>query len=290
MRNKITVLLIFFSIIPNAFGWCQPANKSSYMLPSLYQDNGDNFVVIAHRGASAYYPENTMPAFRGAVEMKAEMIELDVMMSRDGIPVVFHDAGLDDHTDGEGRLKDFTLRELKKLDAGSWFDAEFAGVKIPTLDEVLSYAKGKIAVNIEIKTEAVGDSIRGGVEEACLELVRKHGMEDHVIFSSFDYRAVSHLKTLAPEIPAALLFNKKQSEGVLPSELVAKYGADAFNCSFKELNKKRLGDLRQHAIPVFVYTVDNPKRMRKLIDKKVTGIFTNKPDLLWDVVREVEQE
>lgn len=262
----------------------QMTNQNSFRLPQLYQDNGDGFVVIAHRGASAYYPENTMAAFKGAVEMGAEMIELDIMLSSDGIPVAFHDAHLNDHTNGNGELRNLTLKELRQLDAGAWFDPRFAGEQIPTLEEVLDFAAGKIALNIEIKTEAVTDSLRGGVEEKSLELVKKYGMQEHVLFSSFDYRAIAHLKELAPEMPAAILYEKEQSGSKKPSELIEQFGADAFNCSYRELNRKRLRDIRQNNIPVFIYTVDEPRRMRRLIKKGVTGIFTNKPDLLWEIL------
>lgn len=260
------------------------APDTKFNLPILFNDNEDEFIVIAHRGASAYYPENTMAAFRGAVEMNAEMIELDVMLSKDGVPVAFHDAKLNAHTDGRGKLDDYTLEELKKLDAGSWFDAKYSEEKIPTLEEVLAFAAGKVALNIEIKTEAVTNNLRGGVEEKSIELVKQYDMEDHIMFSSFDYRAVSHLKELAPEMSTALLYEKRQSATKLPSDLIKQYKADAFNCSYRQLSKKRMGNLSANNIPVFVYTVDQEVRMRKLLDLGVSGIFTNKPDVLWGVL------
>lgn len=277
--------LLFFSFISLSLvlNTNMPDN-SKYKLPELYQDNGDGFVVIAHRGASAYYPENTMAAFKGAVEMKAEMIELDVMLTKDGVPVAFHDAMLEDHTNGDGQLASYTLKELQELDAGSWFDPKFADQKIPTLEEVIAFASGKISLNIEIKTEAVTDEIHGGVEEKSLELVKKYGMENHVLFSSFDYRAIAHIKELNPDMPAAILYEKKQSEKKLPSELLAEYNADAFNCSYRQLNTRRFKDIRKNNIPVFIYTIDRPSRMRKLLKMNVTGIFTNKPDVLWKVL------
>ena len=280
--------LLFFSFISLALALnIDMPENSTYRLPELYQDNGDGFVVIAHRGASAYYPENTMAAFKGALEMNAEMIELDVMLTKDGVPVAFHDASLDDHTDGSGELRSYTLEELQNLDAGSWFDPKFSDQKIPTLEEVLAFASGKISLNIEIKTEAVSDELRGGVEEKSLELVKKYGMEEHVLFSSFDYRAIAHLKELDPDMPAAILYEKSQSDKKLPSELLSKYSADAFNCSYRELNTRRFKDIREHDIPVFVYTVDRPSRMRKLLKMNVTGIFTNKPDVLWEVLEKL---
>ncbi len=266
----------------------QQSNSTEFMLPTLINDDGDDFVVIAHRGASAYYPENTMAAFTGAVDMGAEMIELDLMLSNDGVPVVFHDTQLDEHTNGNGSINEYTLRELKQLDAGSWFSDEYAGQEIPTLEEVLKFAEGEIALNIEIKTEAVTDQAKGGIEQKALELVKKYGMEQHVLFSSFDYRTITHLKKLDPTIPAALLYESRQSNRQLPSQLLSSYHADAFNCHYSELNRKRLRDIRLHDIPVFIYTVNQKRRMEKLIKLGVKGIFSDKPDLLKKVAAKVK--
>src|SRR5699024_7647498 len=107
----------------------------------------------------------------------------------------FHDVMLDDHTDGQGPLSYYTFDELKELDAGSWKGREFGGTKIPSLEKVLACASGKIALNIEIKTEAVAKGHAGGVEQKCLELVKKHDMEKYVLFSSFD-RSEEHTSEL----------------------------------------------------------------------------------------------
>lgn len=254
-------------------------------LPKLYNRTSENVVVIAHRGASAYYPENTIPAFKGALAMNADIIELDVMMSKDGVPVVFHDVTLYSHTDGRGLVKDYTLAELKELDAGSWFREEFAGEQIPTLEETLDFAAGEVALNIEIKTEAVTDKIEGGVVQKCLQLVQKYGMEDHVMFSSFDYLALEQLRRLDNNVYVALLYDQRQLGRKLPSELINSFSANAFNCYFRELSERWLDDIKTHNIPLFVYTVDDSKKMRSLIKSGVTGIFTNKPDLLAEVGR-----
>lgn len=285
MRVRIFCLILAFISVLTANCFAQ-SSMSKYQLPSLIHHNDDGFVVIAHRGASAYYPENTMAAFKGAIEMNAEMIELDVMMTKDGVPVVFHDAELDDHSNGSGLISNHTLVEIKKLDAGSWFGSEFSGERIPTLAEVLEYTSGKIALNIEVKTEAVSDEIEDGVEQKALELVKEHDMEDHVLFSSFDYRAITHLKKLDPDMPAALLYNRSLSKRKLPHELINEYQADAFNCSYRQLSGKWMADLREHEIPSFIYTVDQKRKMRKLLNAGVTGIFTNKPDVLNSVVKD----
>lgn len=285
MRIKLLCLIFAIGSFAPVNCLAQSSMMQKHNLPELYNDDGDDFIIIAHRGASAYYPENTMIAFEKAVEMGAEMIELDVMLSKDGIPIVFHDAKLNQHTNGNSYVKYYTLKELKELDAGSWFNPKFSNQKIPTLEEVLHFASGKIALNIEIKTEAVSDQIKNGVEENALQLVKEHGMQKHVLFSSFDYRAVRHFKRLDANIPVALLYKKNQSSRLLPHQLVEKYKVDAFNCSYRQLKKKWIADINRYNIPAFIYTVDSKRRMQKLIAGGVTGIFTNKPDLLKSVVQ-----
>lgn len=251
---------------------------------SLYSDNKDNVVVIGHRGASAYYPENTMSAFRAAYEMGAEMIELDILLSKDDVPVVIHDETLERTTDGTGKVMEYTYEELNKLDAGSWFGEEHTGERIPTLEEVLQFAKGKIAVNIEIKTEAVSDERERGIEEKAYELVKKYDMQDYVLFSSFDYRAIAHLKELDVNIAVALLYDKQQSYDKDPKELVESYNADAFNCSYRQFSKKWAEVTSEAGIPVFVYTVNSRRKMKKMIKRGVNGIFSDKPDVLKSLV------
>ena len=289
MRVKLNCLILVavFGLTANVLA--QSSMSNSYQLPSLYNDDGDGFIIIAHRGASHYYPENTMSAFKGAVAMNAEMIELDVLMSEDGVPVVFHDEQLDAHTDGRGLVSDYTVEELKALDAGSWFHEDFSDQRIPTLEEVLDFAAGKIALNIEIKTEAVTDQRENGIEQKSIELVREHNMQNHVLFSSFNYRAVQRVKEIAPDMSVALLYNRSSSRLRLPHELLQKYSADAFNCSYRQLTRKRLKDLRKHQIPSFIYTVNRETQMRKLITAGVTGIFTDRPDLLARVVKDYHQ-
>lgn len=260
------------------------SSMSTPLPVKLFQDDGDDFIVIAHRGASAYHPENTMSAFKAAVEMGAEMIELDILLSKDGIPVVIHDETLDRTTNATANVVDYTLQELKEFDAGSWFSEKHKGEPIPTLEEVLAFAKGKIALNIEIKTEAVTDSLTGGIEEKVLELVKKYDMEKHVLFSSFDYRAITHLRKLDVDISTALLYEQRQSADLTPAELTDAYKADAFNCSVRQYSKKWADETKEHDIPVFVYTINNEHVMRKTIKRGASGIFSDKPDVLKRIV------
>ncbi|MGB5219252.1 MAG: glycerophosphodiester phosphodiesterase family protein [Smithella sp.] len=260
-----------------------------YRLFSCHVREDDEFTIIAHRGASAYYPENTLPSFEGAIALGADMVELDVQLTSDKEVVVFHDEKLSRCTNGRGRITDYTLASLKKLDAGSWFARKFKNARIPTLAEVLDICKNRMAVNVEIKTEAVGRIISGGIEEKCLKIVEQKGMKKHVVFSSFDPRAVIHLKQIDKTATVAVLFEKRIYGSKLPSDIIHSLGADAFNCSKSEWNKKWLVDVQLHGIPVNIYTVNDVRNMKKFIGMGVSGIFTNNPDVLRKVLADVER-
>ena len=180
----------------------------------------DDFTVIAHRGASAYYPENTLPSFEGAIAMGADMVELDVQLTSDKEVVVFHDEKISRCTNSRGRIADYSLAALKKLDAVGWFGKKFKNTRIPTLAEVLDICKNKIAVNIEIKKEAVSKMFFGGIEEKCLKIVEQSGMKKHIVFSSFDPRAVMHIKQIDKTAAVAVLFEKKHYGARLPADVV----------------------------------------------------------------------
>lgn len=251
----------------------------------LYTQARPGFVNIAHRGFKALYPENTMVAFRAAQKSGADMLEVDITLSQDGIPVVIHDTRLNRTTNGKGRVSAFTLSELKKLDAGSWFSEKFKGEHIPTLEEVLAFAKDTIALNIEIKPEAVGDTCKGGIEEKTLNMVKAFGMENYVLLSSFNYSAIRHIKQLDGNIATALLYEKAYAEGKPPSEQVRAYKANAFNCDYRELTKKWMSDLKSNQIPVFIYTVNDEVKLKKYVEWGVDGVFTDNPALVLDYIR-----
>ena len=244
----------------------------------FYQNTGQPFIVIAHRGSSSEFPENTLSAFEGAVAMKADMIELDIQLSKDGIPMVFHDDSIERCTNGSGRLQEYTAAELKNLDAGRWKSNAFSGEEIPTLDEVLAFANGRISVNIEIKSHQ--DVSQTGIEQQALELVKKHNMEKYVLFSCFNPDILVKLRKLSGSIPLALLYERNNHPNRLPIDLITKYDINAFNCSQWHVRKRWIKELGRHDIPVLVYTVNSKWLMKKFIKNGVKGIFTNKPDEL----------
>lgn len=162
-----------------------------------------NVKVYAHRGASAYAPENTLPAFRLAEEQGADGIELDVHLTKDGELVVIHDEKLDRTTNGTGLVKDYTLAELKTFCADNGMPG-FADARIPTLREVLEQVKpGRMLVNIELKT---GILWYEGIEKKTLDLVAELGMQDRIIYSSFNHYSIAEVRRLAPDAQTAYLF------------------------------------------------------------------------------------
>jgi glycerophosphoryl diester phosphodiesterase len=240
--------------------------------------------VIAHRGFSGSAPENTLSAFRKAIEIGADMFELDVLLSRDGKVVVIHDETLDRTTSGTGKVADYSLAELAELDAGTWFSSDFRGESIPTLAEVLELAKEKILVNVEIKTEAVTNKARGGIVEKVLNLVRGSGMEDQVVISSFDPRALAQSRELDPSFHTASLFNRQLQKGMSPREVMDEVGSRGFSLSHEIINASIVEECHRLGRPVAVYTVNEVEKMKELIELGVDALFTDHPDRLLQLV------
>lgn len=245
------------------------------------------FLVIAHRGSSSLAPENTLPAFQRAIDGGADMIELDVQLTSDGVPVVFHDAVLNKHSNGEGLLADYPVDIIRRLDAGSWFSRSYTGEMIPYLSEVLELAKDRILLNIEIKPESVTDSADAGIEHRVCELVELYEMQEQVLISSFDYRVLKRVKNINPVIKTGLLYNRKKSGELSPVDLVQIYRTFSFHCNRWQIRKKWIMDLGEMGVPVYVYTVNGRRSMKSLIKKGVAGIFSDKPERLKEVSEEV---
>lgn len=177
--------------------------------------NLDHPVCWAHRGYSARYPENTMAAFRAAVDAGADGIELDVTLSSDNRVIVIHDAHLDRTTNGTGPVSSKTSAELQTLDAGAWYSPDFAGERLPSLKEVLDEIGGKLLLNIEIKPEACRpwmnkDVAAGSIERQVLDMVRSRSLMGSVIVSSFNYMALINLRSLDAGLRLGALFSGEE--------------------------------------------------------------------------------
>jgi glycerophosphoryl diester phosphodiesterase len=237
---------------------------------------------VSHRGMMASAPQNTLAAFRKAVEFGADGVELDVQLSKDGAVVVIHDFAVDRTTDGTGRVAQKTLAELKALDAGSKFSPQFAGERIPTLTEVFDVLEGKLLVNIELK--ALGRNRDTSLVAPVLEVVRKHGMDKRVLFSSFNSYVLRAMKQLAPDIPIGLLYAPDSPIYARHAWLDPFEPHEARHPHFSMLTGPIICWYHARGLRVNTWTVNEPDEMRRLIEAGVDGIITQKPDILRETV------
>lgn len=233
--------------------------------------------VIAHRGFSGSAPENTIIAFKKAIEVGSDMIELDVRLSKDGEVVVLHDETLERTTTGKGKVIEKTLQELKQLDAGLKFHPSFAGEKIPTLREVLEMARGKVRVNIELKKGDYGQWTILNLTDRALREVEKAGMLNQVLFSSFDPLALEQILKENVSLSVAYLYNRPWR---LPMEVTEGRPFFILNCRKSVLNSENISRAHQEGIRIGVYTLNTEEEMERFIHLKVDAIITDYPDRL----------
>ena len=229
--------------------------------------------IFAHRGASAYAPENTMEAFRLAAEQHADGIELDVQMTKDRELVVIHDETIDRVSSGTGYVKDYTLEELRAFSFDNHMD-QYQGVQIPTLREVLELMKQEgMEVNIELKT---GIYWYPGIEKKTIELVCELGMEEKVIYSSFNHYSIQEVKRLDPKAETAYLY----SDVILNVENYAKdTGVHGLHPAVYHLKMSDfLRKYKESGLSVRVWTVNDEADMRTFIEENLEAVITNYPD------------
>ena len=226
-------------------------------------------LVIAHRGASGSCPENTLAAFRRAAALGADMIELDAQLTRDGEVVVIHDLTLDRTTDGTGPVRELTLAEIRRRDAGAWFGSAFRGERVPTLTEVL--AAVPLAVNVELKP--CGDD---GLEARALAVVEVAGALGRVVFSSFEGSALERVRALSPAAALAVLWEHDP----IPEALhrIERVAARALHLRKEAATSAVLAVLAAAGLTVRVWTVNAPAEFDRLATAGVEGIFTDYPE------------
>jgi len=246
--------------------------------------------VIAHRGASGYAPENTMAAFEKALHMKADYIELDVQMSKDGKLVIIHDTTVNRTTDIDSVLpvavKDLTLAELRKLDAGSFFGPQFAGERIPTFEEVLDRYKGKIGMLIELKEPARYPGIEEKVSAALKERRMDKPKNGKIIVQSFDFNSVYKIHQLLPTMPTGVLTSKASDLTDAKLKEFSGY-AKYVNANLKNVAADPTLVPRIHALGMKItpWTVRSRDEVPPLLKAGVDGIVTDFPDYVPKKVR-----
>ena len=230
-------------------------------------------LVIAHRGASAAAPENTIAAFEQAITDGADGIELDVHLSRDDQLVVIHDASVERTTNGSGPVRDRTLRELKRLDAGGWRGRQFEGQRIQTLQEVLERFRGRTRFWIELKG---GSDQYPGIEERVVSTIEIYDVLDRALVQSFDQKALEQIKSLNREVRVGVLTDRRPIRRIIGS-LAPPY---ALCPSADAIADDDLGAMRAAGLDCYVWTVNEPAQMDRLIGYGVSGIITDRPELL----------
>ena len=225
-------------------------------------------LVIAHRGASAQRPENTLPAFELAVEQAADMIETDLHRTRDGAVVIVHDERLSG-LGGRGEIADTTLAEVRALDAGG-------GEHIPTLDEVLDAFGSRVAWNLELKRATRADY--DGLEHLALDAVAARKLLGRTLFSSFYDSVLARLRALSSEARIGLLLSRRHPQAAL--ERARSLGAEAIHPEAALVEPDLVERAHAAGLAVYPFTVDDTVEMRRLLALGVDGLFTNHPDRL----------
>jgi glycerophosphoryl diester phosphodiesterase len=232
--------------------------------------------LIAHRGFRAKYPENTLIAFKAALDAGCPMIELDVTLSRDRKLVVIHDATLDRTTNGRGAVNDYTLEELKQLDAGRWFHPGFAGQRLPELAEVLELVDGRAFIDIEIKTHAYEPHHPpDAAEKQIVKLVKQRKAQEIVLISSFDIHVLEQLSSM-PDSPALALISEHPADDHTV-KLCKRLQAYSWNPAQQVLTRQQVKKMHAAGIRVFPFNVDTPADYRRMQAMNVDGVITDDP-------------
>jgi glycerophosphoryl diester phosphodiesterase len=233
-------------------------------------------LIVAHRGSSGDAAENTLAAFSQAIADRADMIELDVRMTRDFELVVLHDRSVRRTTDGTGNIWRLTLSDLRGLDAGSWFAPAFFRERVPTLRQVIELLPPHMTLNIEVKTD--GDRRKNlAFQESLILLLREKDFVRRATVSSFNHRFLRRLHALAPEISIGALYSPVRDIAKTPAKLVHSAGATAFICSISQLSKRIVADVHANGIVLGCYGVNKRKQFEKAMNAGVAMIITDYP-------------
>ncbi|MHA2494386.1 MAG: glycerophosphodiester phosphodiesterase [Candidatus Hodarchaeales archaeon] len=238
-------------------------------------------LVIAHRGASGWAPENTLPAFQKAAELEADMIEFDIQLSADRHIVVIHDKTVDRTTNGTGRVAEKSFAELRQLDAGAWFAPNFAGTRIPTLREVLSTISDSIQLNIELKHFDLESNF---FEQDVAAIVTEFDLLHRAIFAARHPESITRLKELIPGIDCVLLQKERTEDEYV--EALLRLNLKVAQIRRRSMNQAFINRLHEHKILINLFYADEAEEMRNFISMGIDGILTNYPDRLRKVIHD----
>lgn len=231
-------------------------------------------IILAHRGDLTHAPENTLPSFSQAIQKGADGVELDAKLTADGHVIVFHDATVDRTTNGKGKVASFTFDEIRKLDAGSWFDTKFANTKVPLLEEVFETVGKDKLINIELTNYSTR---KDGLTQKVCELIKKHNNQAQIIFSSFFASNLNIAKEILPTIPRGLLAMPKIL-GLWARSFGFMFGEyQALHPHISDVTKEQVNRVHRLNRRVHVWTANTPAELNQLKEFGVDGLFTDDP-------------
>lgn len=234
-------------------------------------DKSSQVLIIGHRGANAIAPENTLKAFQKAIELKADYVEFDVHQSKDGEIVIIHDSDTLRTTRHKGSIPKMTLAEIKKLDAGE-------GEQIPTLDELIQIAKGKIGLQLEIKAP--------GMAQKIVDKLRSANLIESTIVSSFNHNELLEIQKIEPSLKLAALVLRMRKGKTLQKALDNNFSY--IHPEFRFIKKPSIDAAHEKNIKVNAWTVNTRSNMKKLIEIGIDGIITNNIEFAREVLNRTE--
>jgi len=233
--------------------------------------------IIGHRGARGYAPENTFESVRTAAEMGVEWVELDVKLTKDDIPIIFHDDTLDRTTNGSGPVAEANWADIQNLEAGSWFADSFGGAPVPSLEDMLELIIDlNLGFNLEIKPCPGRDT---DTAEAALDYVsRVWDDHDRLLISSFSPVSLETAQNMAPEWSRGFLLEEEWPENW--QELADYLAVSTMNINGNTCTREQVEDVIDLGKPVLAYTINDPQRARTLQSWGVDAFFTDVPDVI----------
>ncbi|WP_191559761.1 glycerophosphodiester phosphodiesterase [Bacillus idriensis] len=258
---------------------------------AMAKEKHKDIVNVSHRGASGYAPEHTITSYQMGDKMHGDYIEVDLQMTKDGKLIAMHDETVDRTTDGTGLVKDYTLEQIKQLDAGSWFNEkypqyanqDYAGLKVPTLEEVFQ----KFGKNAKYYIETKSPEVYPGMEKELLRLVNDFEINKKTLLvQSFSPLSLKTMNELDPSVKLVQLLSYKTNAVITDAEIAAiKQYAMGVGPNYTYLNQDYVQKVVGSGLEIHPYTVNDKETMKKLIDWGVTGMFTNFPDRLHEVMK-----
>lgn len=266
--KKILIIGLIGLVGMNSFGIYVLISSSSSLLGE------EKTKITSHRGSSKSAPENTLAALRYAVGDMADYAEIDVQETKDGIIVLFHDVNLKRITGVKSNIWSKTYEEIKDLDAGSWFSEEFSEERIPTLDEVIKYSKGKIKLNIELKPNAKNKNL----EESVVEIIQANGFENDCVITSFNYKSLTKVKKL----------NENLKTGYILSAVYGKFYdleyADFYSMERSFVTPRVVTELHKRKKEIHVWTINKETYIEQLVSMGVDNIITDDPVMARNII------